>query len=56
MLHDKFIDDVSAVHTTASHSRERLTGSNYVNEIFFHQVPSTSNARHSLTSSGPFSI
>jgi len=56
VLNNQFIDDVSAVHATASHSHERLTGSTQVNEIFFHQVPSASDARIPLIDHAPFEI
>jgi len=56
VLNNQFIDDVSAVHATASHSHERLTGSTQVNEVFFHQVPSASKARIPWTSHAPFEI
>ena len=56
VLHNQFIDDVSAVHATTSHSHDRLTGSTQVNEVFFYQVPSASDAPIPLTDHAPFVI
>jgi len=36
MVKNQFINNVSTVHTTTSHSPERLTGSNQVYKVFFH--------------------
>jgi hypothetical protein len=49
VVKNQFINNVAAVHTTASRSSEWVTGSNQIHEIFFHQVPSASNTHHPLT-------
>ena len=56
VLNNQLIDNVSAVHATASHSHERLTGSTQVNEFFSYQVPSAPDAGIPLTDHAPFGI